>query len=669
MRMRIARRLGAAVLLCHVFGLLPCASAAAAEPAQRELLLFEEQDVSAATKHPQPQREAPSAVTVITSEEIRRLGYRTLGEALRGVRGFYVTGDRNYDYLGVRGFSQPSDYNDRILLLVDGHTYNDDIYQTAAIGFDFGIDMEAIERIEVIRGPGSALYGGNAIFAVVNVVTFDGASKPGVQALLETGSFWRKRAQLSFGHVTEDGLSLFASGSVVDLDGQDELFYPAFDDPSTNNGVAEHADGERALDFFLKARWRGLKLEGGINQRDKHIPTGAFGTVFNDDGTQTSDGRRFADLSYETAITPALKASARAYYDGYRYHGTYIYAGDDGARIKNEDRAWSDWFGGEGQLRWEAWERNAVTVGAEYAYHPGAHQENFDRPGHVTYLEDRREFGSWGLYAQDELRATDYVTLVAGVRFDRYYDRDQQVTPRAAVIWTLSPATTVKMLYGRAFRPPNLYEQYYAYPGSGTATVVNPNLGPERITTYEGVLEQRLWGGAQATFALYHYDMNDQIESAPVAGSGPDQATEFVNGPAIRARGGELELRVPLPRGAALKSSYCLQRAETKDGRLSNSPQHLGDLTLLFPLLWGLEGGAELEVVGPRDTRDGRRLETAPILNLDFEYTSPIPGLGGSLGLYNILDRTYPDPAGAEHVMDRIPQNGFTFRVQVRYAF
>jgi iron complex outermembrane receptor protein len=667
MGVRFGRGVLAALVLCEVLG---GPAWAAEDTAQRELLLFEEPDVTAAMKRPQRQREAPSAVTVVTSEEIRRLGYRTLGEALRGVRGFYVTGDRNYEYLGVRGFSLPGDYNDRILLLVDGHTYNDDIYQTAPIGYDFGIDLEAVERIEVIRGPGSALYGGNALFAVINVVTFDGATKPGVHALLETGSFWRKRAQMTAGHVFENGLSLFASGAIIDLDGQNELYYPDFADPSTNNGIAEEADGERALDFFLKAKWHGFTLEGGINQRDKHIPTAAFSTLFNDNRTQTTDGRRFADLSYANALTPALTLSARAYYDGYRYHGTYVYEGEDGVRTKNEDRAWSDWFGSEVRARWDAWEqRNSLTVGAEYAYHPAAHQQNFDHTPRADYLDDRREFGSWGLFAQDELRVTPYLTLVAGVRFDRFYDRDQQVTPRAAAIWSIGSATTVKLLYGQAFRPPNLYEQYYAYPGSGVATVVNDDLDAERISTYEGVLEQRLPRGALATFAFYHYDMRDVIASVRVAGEDSEPTAQFDNGDTVRANGGELELRVPLPRGIALKSSYCLQRAETRTGRLSNSPQHLGNLTLLFPIGWGLEGGAELVVVGPRDTRDGRRLETARILNLNLDYTSPVPGLGGSLGLYNVLDHTYPDPAAAEHVMDRIPHDGFTFRAQLKYAF
>jgi iron complex outermembrane receptor protein len=223
---------------------LLASSARGTEAPAPELLLFDEPIVSAAAKHPQPSRLAPSAVTVVTREDIRRLGYRTLAEALRSVRGFYGTHDRNYDYIGVRGFLRPGDYNDRILLLVNGHAYNDDVYQTAHLGYDFGIDLEAVERIEVIRGPGAALYGGNALFAVVNVVTLNAKDAPGVRPLVETGSFGRKRGQVSVGHTFAGGPEVFASGSVLDVNGPEELFYPPYDRPQTNFGVARNADGE-----------------------------------------------------------------------------------------------------------------------------------------------------------------------------------------------------------------------------------------------------------------------------------------------------------------------------------------------------------------------------------------------------------------------------------------
>src|SRR5689334_8857891 len=243
---------------------------------QHELLLFEETPITGAAKHAQSARDAPARVTVITREEIERFGYRTLAEALRAVPGFYLSGDRNYDHIGVRGFLRPNDFNDRILLLVNGHTYNNDLYQQAYLGQDFGIDVEAIDHVEVIRGPGSALYGGNALFAVVNVVTTTGRETPGIQGVVETGSFGRKRSQASVGHVAESGAEVFATGSILDVDGQESLFYPAYDSPQTNHGIAEDADGERALKFFTQARYGSVSFQGGTAWREKHVPTGAF---------------------------------------------------------------------------------------------------------------------------------------------------------------------------------------------------------------------------------------------------------------------------------------------------------------------------------------------------------------------------------------------------------
>ena len=254
-------------------GHLVCAAGALAVEPQREMMLFDEPMVTGAGKHAQSLAEAPSAVTIITRADIQRFGYRTLAEALRSVRSFYGSYDRNYDYIGVRGFLRPGDYDDRILLLVNGHTYNDDIYGSASVGNDFGIDLEAVERIEVIRGPGSALYGGNALFAVINVVTVTGAEVPGVRALVETGSFARKRGQISVGHVFDSGLDVFASGSVLDIDGNASLLYPQFDTPENNNGVARDADGERAFNFFMNAHYGNFSLQGGANSREKHVPT------------------------------------------------------------------------------------------------------------------------------------------------------------------------------------------------------------------------------------------------------------------------------------------------------------------------------------------------------------------------------------------------------------
>jgi iron complex outermembrane receptor protein len=163
-------------LLIFVMGVASRGSAQQSSPDLSEASLEQlgSIPVYGASMHLQPSGDAPSSVTVITAAEIQEHGYRTLADILRTVRSFYVTYDRNYSSIGVRGFARPGDYNTRILLLVDGHRMNDDVYDEAMIGTEFPIDIEMIKRIEIIRGPASSLYGSNALFAVINVITRHG---------------------------------------------------------------------------------------------------------------------------------------------------------------------------------------------------------------------------------------------------------------------------------------------------------------------------------------------------------------------------------------------------------------------------------------------------------------------------------------------------------------
>src|SRR3954452_11166967 len=145
--------------------------------------------VYTASKHLQSGTDAPSSVTVITADEIQKHGYRTLADILQTVRGFFVTYDRNYSSLGVRGFARPGDLNTRVLLLVDGHRLNDNIYDEAMLGTEFPVDIDLISRIEVIRGPVSSLYGSNALVAVVNIITRRGRNLNGLELSSEAASF------------------------------------------------------------------------------------------------------------------------------------------------------------------------------------------------------------------------------------------------------------------------------------------------------------------------------------------------------------------------------------------------------------------------------------------------------------------------------------------------
>lgn len=145
--------------------------------------------VYGASKHDQKLTEAPSAVTIVPGDEIKLRGHRTLADVLRSIRGFYVTADRNYGYIGVRGFNRPGDFGGRVLVLVDGHRLNEPIYDSAFNLNDFLVDLDLVERVEVIRGPGSSLYGNNAFFGVVNVITRPGHQLNGFEVAGAGGSF------------------------------------------------------------------------------------------------------------------------------------------------------------------------------------------------------------------------------------------------------------------------------------------------------------------------------------------------------------------------------------------------------------------------------------------------------------------------------------------------
>ena len=124
--------------------------------------LLDAEVVYAASRRIQTLREAPSAVSVVTAADIRAHGYRTIAEALRSLPSFYVTEDRRYSFVGVRGFNRPGDYGARILLLLNCLRSNDALYEQAYVGQDFIVDIDLVERIEVVRGPSAAICTGAA---------------------------------------------------------------------------------------------------------------------------------------------------------------------------------------------------------------------------------------------------------------------------------------------------------------------------------------------------------------------------------------------------------------------------------------------------------------------------------------------------------------------------
>jgi outer membrane receptor for ferrienterochelin and colicins len=633
-----------------------------------ELMKIEVASVSTASKHLQKVTEAPASVSIVTADEIRKYGYRTLADVLRSVRGFHVTYDRNYSSLGVRGFGRPGDYNNRILLLVDGHRVNDAVYDGVALGTDFPLDVDLIDRVEIVRGPGSSLYGSNAFFAVVHVITKRARDVERVEASGDIGSYETYKGRLSAGVRTRWGLDALASGSYYDSAGRDRLFYPEFNDPATNNGVAQDADGDSAYNVMTTLSQGDFTLRGVYGYRKKHVPTGAFGTVFNDPGTYTVDEGGWLDLQYEHRFANDLGLSARLFYDHYNYYGDYI-IGDSGAvpptRVVNRDVGQADWWGAELRLTKVLWGRHRLTVGGEYRDTFRLVQKNYHQAPRTLYQDDRRSPRTWGLYAQQEIVVRTDLLLNVGLRYDSYETFGDTINPRAALIYNPAGPTTVKLLYGEAFRAPNAYELYYA----GVGNKANPDLDPETVRTGELVIERYLGEHFLLVGSAFYSRVENLInqETDPA-----DGLIVYRNSGAATARGVEVELRARLGWGVEGRASYTLQRVtdDRTDKSLSNAPTHLAKLNVIVPVYRDLLYGAiEAQYTGQRRTLAGNTLDDFVVVNLTLFSHNLVKGVSVSASVYNLLDTHYRDPGGQEHVQDGIEQDGRSVRLKLTYRY
>ena len=639
-------------------------SAAAQQPlpelSLEELMSIDAGRVFGASERMQPVTEAPSSVSFITAEEIARYGYRTLADILRGVRGMYVSDDRNFSFVGTRGFAKLGDYNDRILLLVNGHRVNDNVFGQAEIGAEFGMDPAMFERVEIIRGPASSLYGDSALFAVVNVITRSGASIDGAALTVEGGSLGTMLTRASAGRRFANGVDLAISGTHERSAGNQQLYFPAFDTPGTNGGIAQGLDGERVGEVYAQLRFKTLILTGAYGSRHRDVPTASFGTLFNEQRSreQTTDRHTLADVEYGRSIG-ATKVTFRGSFDQFSYDGLYPLAGPDSGgppMVARNAVLASRWTAGA-RLARALPRRQILTAGAEFIDNIHQDQETRFLDPMVEVFSSDVASRQAALYLQDEIKLGRWLIVNGGLRYDRYHDF-ARLTPRAALIAVPSPNQSFKYLYGRAFRAPNPFELRAFASGEQ----VSP-LQPESIDTHELVWERYTHDWLRTSVSTYWYKA-DGLITLTLDPSTLDGST-YVNGGRVRANGLELEAQVRLNRGIQGVMSYALQRAEDLDtgATLENSPAQVGKVRVSVPGPFTRSFvSAEVLTLSGRRTLAGVTLK--PQATASVTVIVPIGNAFELVGsVRNLLDVQYTDPASADHREDVIPQNGRTVRV------
>lgn len=622
--------------------------------------------VSAASRFTQKVNEAPASVSIVTADEIRKFGYRTLADILQSLPGLYTTYDRTYTYLGVRGFSRPGDYNSRVLVMVDGHRVNDNLFGASYIGREFILDPDLIDRVEVVRGPTSSLYGNSAFFGVVNIITKSPAEMKGVEAAFEVGTLESYSYRFSGGGaIPGTDMAILLSGSYYHSVGNHHLYYPEFDSGPDNPGVADHLDGEETFSLFGKLNSHELTMSAAYVARQKNIPTASWDTAFNDPRYEAWDTHGYVALKFLHQIDEKAEVMARAYFDDVAYTADYPLFSDatPAEQLLNKDRTVGQTAGGEAQVT-RRWKANTFTAGGEIRHHLKQEIENFDTDPLYFYADVDRTSTDGGIYLQDELALCTNLSVSAGVRYDNYENIGSAMSPRLGVIGHPWEDGTIKLLYGKAFRAPNVYELYYPL----TDTPPDGNLTPEYIQTYEVAFDQYLPGNFRIGLAGFYYHINDLIALN-------SDTLAFENVDQVNTRGAEVEVEWRHTCGVRVRSSYTLEQAEDADTgeRLSNSPEHLAKCAITAPIatkrLWaGLEG----QYVSRCLTLPGREVcyaDSFALANLTLFCENILSGLDATLSLHNVFDTHYANVGGPGTLQDLIEQDGRSLHLKLTYRF
>jgi len=626
-----------------------------------ELLRLEVETVTTASRFRQPVFEAPSSVSVVTSADIRAFGYRTLADILAGVRDFYVSYDRNYSYLGGRGFSRPGDYNTRYLLMVDGHRINDAVYDQASIGTDFPVDVDLIDRIEVIRGPGSSLYGTNAFLGVINVKTKRATEVGRFEVSGEAGTEDTFKGRLTTGIPIGEGSEIVVSASKYRRRGKDELYFPEFDNQANNHGVVRGNDADASGQIFVNAAWGPFNLQGAMARREKDIPTAPWDTVFGAPGTKSADERGYVDLRFARDLG-AANLTTRLWYDHYRYEGDYVFSG-----YTNRDLSVGEWWGAEAQLTGKVMNRHEWVAGMEYNGYIRQDQYNWDDNPYQSNLDDIRRTYQWAAYLSGNIRPFRDLILSLGARFDRYGTFGNTFNPRLGLVYSFLKDTSLKILYGTAFRAPNVYELYYN--DGGKTTKASPDLKAEKISTYEAVLEHSFPHHLRVAASVFHNAIDDLIV---LIEDERDGLLVFRNVEKQETTGAsaEVEKRWGKTLRARLAYTYQESKDKTSEKTVVASPRHLVKFHLQFPLFRdALQFSLEELYVDSRLNGRDRDAAAYFVTNLTLLCLNWAPRLEASLSLYDAFNRRYEDPASAEHRQETIAQDGRTLRLKLTWRY
>ena len=634
-------------------------------------------------------KKSASSITVITDRQIWQMGARHLAEVLQTVPGMHYLHLSTGTYgLGVRG--DVRNFQNVILVMVNGHPINEGWRGAATFTHDTMI-LDNVKRIEVIRGPGSALYGANAFAGVINIITKEAQDVDGWELIARGGSYDTQQYNLLYGK-THNDLNVVFNYNYFNTHGfrghiERDVFYPF---PFSLAPGRTRGDDEK-YDIALNLEYKGLKFDGRWVDRERDLPVGVMQALNN--GSVDTVNEYYLNVSYERTLGEDLTLLGKAYRNHFRTRHDYQYYPPGVPvlapwgisimkdELTNRESVKNNRTGFEIQATYSMSDSNTVVAGTSYE-----EMKQFDVKRRSNFLflfppaplgiplrsvRDLSDIQNWNRSAKRNFKAffvediwdiTDDLRLTAGVRWDDYSDFGSEVSPRAGLTWEFSKGYDLKLLYGHAFRAPSFYELYnlrFADPGL--------DLDPETIDTYEISLGAEFTPSLSSRVTFFHNEGKDNVV-AFWEGARNENKT--------RSQGVEAEARYDFGRGTYLAMNYTYVRWISPHVKTRNwwAPRHMGNVManirlskyLNFYAACHIEDGFRRNRDDPRDNMSGFAVVNATLIAKKFLKGYEGFEIRGSV--YNLFDKDYTHPE-APGIPNDMPQPGRNFMVELKYKF
>jgi len=672
----------------------------------RDIVLMPERSVSAASRQTEAIEDAPASVTVISAQELEAFAYPTILETLRGVRGYAVNYDSVYGNAAVRGLGSANDFSNRLLVLSDGAVLNENILYQPFIHYDGRTDLGDVQRIEIVRGPSSTLYGTGAVSGVVNLVLKDRDEPEGVHAQISSYDNSTARGRVGFVERFSRDAGMWASVSGATSQGRQVSL------PMNSEGTAATtADFDKFHSYTLTSKlwFKDLTLQSFWTAREDTIPTGNYGARFGDTRSFGDDQRFLTELRLDHKFGAHAQVLLRGHINYAYYHSDYWYDADASmpgagtADTYNYFETYKSWWGGgEARATLDLADSLRVTLGGEAVVHERASMEGGQYDvGHMAVTPGLHVDAPYQVLAGSALvdwRPARALRVQAGLRFDYWNLLGNQfaaagsergatsfpaTSPRLAIIAKPNDSDIVKLMAGSAFRAPSAYELYYADGGSTQvpSNTCGEKLKPETIYSAELELTHKFnvdWAGVASVYGTLARDVVESVAvgdaCAAQTGVGADLIYYRNSRVDQRILGADLELRRELRNGIMASVQYGYNHGRyasapsddasgAHSAQLPNAPTHYAGFKVIFPIVTSAVNGALRAALEDRrriDTTTTEQSERAVVVDAVISGAIARHGLRYAAGVYNLFNWQYALPA-VPYATNLMPQNGRSF--------